>query len=81
MLLRFVAVMALALPAAAIAAKPAKQQDDSYRTKKICRVEQEIGSRLSSVTTCRTRAEDKEAKMEQRRVTERIQAFKPLTGE
>ncbi|HEY0413553.1 MAG TPA: hypothetical protein VGD66_10460 [Allosphingosinicella sp.] len=79
MSLRLVAMALILLPSAALAEKPPKPaaNDDSYRTKKICTVETQIGTRLGQTMRCRTRAEAKEAKLEQQRVVQRIQDFKP----
>jgi hypothetical protein len=74
-------VASLTLPAAAFAAEqPSKQQDQKYRTKKICKSETTIGSRLAGTTKCRTKAEWDAEKAEARRTVERIQDFKPQTG-
>ncbi|MBV8687187.1 MAG: hypothetical protein JOZ90_15100 [Alphaproteobacteria bacterium] len=81
---RFIAlalVVSLAAPAAALAADPpAAQQSQKYRTKKICRSETVIGSRLSGSTKCRTQAEWDAERAEARRTVERIQDFKPQVG-
>jgi hypothetical protein len=81
---RFVAlalVASLILPAATAAANPTKkQQDEAYRTKKICKSETMLGSRLAGQTKCRTRAEWDAEKAETRRTIERIQDFKPQSG-
>jgi hypothetical protein len=80
-LVAFALIASLAVPGAASAAgRPAKQQDEKYRTKKICRSETTIGSRLAGTTKCRTQAEWDAEKAEARRVVERIQDFKPQTG-
>jgi hypothetical protein len=69
-----VSLLAVALVAGpALAEKPEKQKDDTYRTKKICRTQTTIGSRLAGTQVCRTRAEWEELKLQSRRTTERIQ--------
>jgi hypothetical protein len=74
-------VASLVLPAAAFASgPPASQLDQKYRTKKICRSENVIGSRLAGATKCRTQAEWDAEKAEARRTVERIQDFKPSSG-
>jgi hypothetical protein len=63
----------VALAGAAPAAEGSAKTDPQYRTKKICRVQQTIGSRLAGTSICRTRAEWDELKAQSRRTTERIQ--------
>jgi hypothetical protein len=80
-LIAFALIASLAVPVAAYGAeRPADQKADKYRTKKICRSETTIGSRLAGTTKCRTQAEWDAEKAETRRVVERIQDFKPQTG-
>jgi hypothetical protein len=78
------AAMALLLPVAAASAPAPVAGDakhpESYYTKKICRSEETLGSRLSSNTRCMTQAEWDQFRMEQRRTVDRIQAFKPYSG-
>ena len=47
--------------------------DRDYREKKICRVQETIGSRVSGTRICRTRAEWEDLKVQSRRTIERIQ--------
>jgi hypothetical protein len=46
----------------------------AYSTKKICREEGTLGSRLENHRICRTKAEWDQIKAESRRVTERMEA-------
>jgi hypothetical protein len=66
-------VMAAA-PASESTAPDATARASAYSTKKICREEGTIGSRLENHRICRTKAEWDEIKAESRRVTERIEA-------
>jgi hypothetical protein len=66
-------VMAAA-PASQSTAPDATARTSAYSTKKICREEGTIGSRLETHRICRTKAEWDEIKAESRRVTERIEA-------
>jgi len=74
--------MALSLPAAAAGAPVPgdAKHPESYYTKKICRSEETIGSRLTTTTRCMTQLEWDQLRMEQRRTVDRIQAFKPYSG-
>jgi hypothetical protein len=56
------------------------KHDESYYTKKICRSEQAMGSRLETNRRCMTQSEWDLLRMEQRRVVDRIQAMKPVSG-
>lgn len=51
------------------------------QAKRICTVRAEIGSRIKSIRTCRTAAETEEARQEQRRVIDRVQANKVSFGQ
>lgn len=80
-LIAFALAASLVVPGAAFASKPPRaQQDEAYRTKKICKSENSIGSRLSGATKCRTKAEWDAEKAEARRTIERIQDLKPASG-
>ncbi|HEY0411595.1 MAG TPA: hypothetical protein VGD66_00455 [Allosphingosinicella sp.] len=74
-------IASLAFPAAAFAADPpARQRDDRYITKKICKTEVRPGSRLAGASKCQTQAEWDAERAETRRVVDRIQALKPSSG-
>jgi hypothetical protein len=80
-LLAPVALVLLLPSAAAGAPVPGDaKHPESYYTKKICRSEPSIGSRLSTTSQCMTQAEWDQLRMEQRRTVDRIQAFKPYSG-
>jgi hypothetical protein len=66
-------VMAAA-PAAESTAPDAAARASAYSTKKICREEVDLGTRLGGKSICRTKAEWDAIRLESRRVTERIQA-------
>ncbi|HEY0414476.1 MAG TPA: hypothetical protein VGD66_15180 [Allosphingosinicella sp.] len=71
-----VALLAAALAAAGTAAPlpaapPAAGTD---ATKKICRLQETIGSRLGGTRICRTRAEWEDLKLQSRRTVERVQS-------
>jgi len=71
---RLISTLAVvAIPMAVIGAEPAPRSRDNASTRKICEIRGETGSRLGSVRVCRTKAERDQAKMEARRVAERIQ--------
>jgi hypothetical protein len=63
----------IAIPVAVIGAEPAPRSRDNPSTRKVCEVRGETGSRLGNVRVCRTKAERDQAKLESRRVVERIQ--------
>jgi hypothetical protein len=65
------ALSVLSVPAAAAAEAPKGEADD-YRTKKICKIERPIGSRLGGVKRCRTRAEEAEYKAQARQQMDKI---------
>ncbi|MEA3037870.1 MAG: hypothetical protein QOE79_383 [Sphingomonadales bacterium] len=65
-------VMAAASPEST--APDATARTSAYSTKKICREEGTLGSRLENHRICRTKAEWDQIKAESRRVTERIEA-------
>jgi hypothetical protein len=74
--------MALFLPTA-VAGAPVRgdaKHPESYYTKRICRSDEAIGSRLATNTRCMTQSEWDQLRMEQRRTVDRIQAFKPYSG-
>ena len=71
----------VSVPIAVYGAEPeAQQQKLDPQTKRTCNVRPEIGSRIKTVRTCRTAAETEEARQEQRRVVDRIQANKVSFG-
>lgn len=70
----------LAPAAAALPPDRGGKKDESYYTKKICRSEQAIGSRLETNRKCMTQSEWDQLRMEQRRTVDRIQAYKPTNG-
>ena len=53
----------------------ARSRGSDYGSKKICKVEGVVGSRLGGKRTCRTQAEWDELARENRSVTDRIQAY------
>ena len=53
---------------------------DNDPNRMICETQSEIGSRLSRRRICRTRAEWEAHRAETRKVTERVQYFKPTQG-
>ncbi|MEA3060887.1 MAG: hypothetical protein QOJ94_668 [Sphingomonadales bacterium] len=65
-------VMAAAPPQST--APDATARTSAYSTKKICREEGTLGSRLETHRICRTKAEWDEIKAESRRVTDRMEA-------
>ena len=71
----FLSSTALALPH-----EKAVKKDENYYTKKICRSEQALGSRLETSRKCMTQSEWDQLRMEQRRTVDRIQAYKPVSG-
>ena len=81
---RAVAAFALTvlLAPAAMALPPNRQgkKDESYYTKKICRSDQAIGSRLETNRRCMPQSEWDALRMEQRRTVDRIQAMKSTNG-
>ena len=66
-------VMAAA-PASETTAPDAAARASAYSTKKICREETDIGTRLGGKRICRTRAEWDQIKSESRKTTEKIQS-------
>lgn len=54
--------------------------DQSDQDQVVCRRVEQIGSRISARRVCRTRAQWAEEQDESRKVIERIQSMKPLTG-
>jgi hypothetical protein len=83
------AVFAAAITVSAVAAY-AQAPSDAPETKRvtvngdpdqiICRSETQIGSRLRSNRTCRTRAEWAQLQEDQRRVVEKVQSQKSTFG-
>jgi hypothetical protein len=75
------AIAVVSVPIAVNGAEPGTaQQKVSPQTKRVCRVSPEPGSRIRSVRTCRTAAEDEDARQERRRVIDRIQTNKVSFG-
>jgi hypothetical protein len=70
----------LAPPAMALPASRQVTKGDGYYTKKICRSEQAIGSRLETNRRCMSQSEWDAVRMEQRRTVDRIQAMKSTNG-
>ena len=66
--MRFLAILALLVPAAATAQAPADNANDM-----VCRVTGETGSRLQRSRICKTRAEWDELRREQRNSIDRAQ--------
>jgi hypothetical protein len=69
-----VAVLVMAAAPPESTAPDATARTSAYSTKKICREEGTLGSRLENHRICRTKAEWDQIKAESRRVTERIEA-------
>lgn len=63
----------LSLPTAAQADDPAQEGRSDYATKKSCRVDLPLGSRLGGVKRCRTRAERDQHRRDSREVMEKVQ--------
>ena len=75
---RFLAAAAvIIIPAGIVGAEPTQGSKD-YSTKKICRTNSTIGTRLGNTRTCRTKAEHEAVKAEARRTIDRIQHQRPL---
>jgi hypothetical protein len=74
------AVAVISVPIAVNGAEPQTGQQKVNQQKKVCRVAPEPGSRINSVRTCRTAAEEEEARQERRRVIDRIQNNKVSFG-
>jgi hypothetical protein len=68
------ALVMAAAPASESTAPDLTARTSAYSTKKICREEGTLGSRLENHRICRTKAEWDQIKAESRRVTERIQS-------
>ena len=68
------ALLVGSIPLAAVAAEQSKP--DTYSTKKICKVQRELGSRLGGVKRCRTQQEWDELRRETRLVVDRAQNLK-----
>jgi hypothetical protein len=68
------ALVMAAAPASESTAPDAAARASAYSTKKICREEVDIGTRLGGKRICRTRAEWDQIKSESRKTTERIQS-------
>jgi hypothetical protein len=71
------AVALVTVPIAVIGAEPTPRSQSNESTRKICEIRGETGSRLGAVRVCRTKAERDQAKLEGRRVVERIQNMRP----
>jgi hypothetical protein len=68
-------------PSIAMAKKDRNDHEEMGNpTRVICRSEEEIGSRLSRVKRCHTAAEWALIKRENRLTIDRVQAFKPSSG-
>jgi hypothetical protein len=65
------AIAVVAVPVVLVAQPVIEPRNDS--TRKICRVDGEIGSRLGGVRRCRTKAEWDAEKAEARTVVDRVQ--------
>jgi hypothetical protein len=74
-----VALAVVSIPIAVNGAEPQTSQP-APRAKRTCTVNTEIGSRLNNVRTCRTAAEREEARQEQRRTIDKVQALKVTFG-
>lgn len=69
------ALAVVALPMAVQGAQePAKSAPS---TRRVCTVQQTLGSRVNNTRRCRTREEREQEKQEARQVVDRVQAFKP----
>ena len=66
-------VMAAA-PASESTAPDATARASAYSTKKICREEVDLGTRLGGKRICRTKAEWDQIRLESRKTTEKIQS-------
>jgi len=75
------AVAVISVPIAVNGAEPQTGQQKVSPAKKICRVSTEPGSRIKSVRTCRTAAEEEQARQERRQVIDRIQNNKVSFGQ
>jgi hypothetical protein len=72
----FVAAAVVAASASIPAqAQQARSKGSDYSTKKICKVEDRIGSRLGANRTCRTQAEWDQIARDARMTTERVQTW------
>jgi hypothetical protein len=74
------AIVVVSVPIA-VNGEPQPGQPRVSTLKKVCRVYPEPGSRIKSVRTCRTAAEEEDARQERRRVIDRIQANKVSFGQ
>ena len=76
------ALAAVSVPIAVNGAEPqTHQQKVSPQAKRTCTVRPEIGSRINTIRSCRSRAETEEARQEQRRTIDRVQANKVSFGQ
>jgi hypothetical protein len=66
-------VVMAAAPASESTSPDAAARASAYSSKKICREEVDLGTRLGGKRICRTKAEWDQIRMESRRVTERMQ--------
>lgn len=70
------AIAVVAVPVMLTAQPVTQPRNDS--TRKICRVDGEVGSRLGGVRRCRTKAEWDAEKAEARTVVDRVQNMRPI---
>lgn len=70
------AAAVVATPIALGAQATIEPRNDS--TRKICRVEGEVGSRLGGVRRCRTKTEWDEEKAQARQLVDRVQHMRPI---
>lgn len=70
---------AIILATVPASAKRPEVQTDPNRI--ICRISEVIGSRLQTKKTCLSAIEWKQMEQDQRQTVERIQAFKPASGQ
>ena len=74
------AIVVVSVPIA-VQGEPQSQPRRVSSEKKVCRVYPEPGSRIKSIRTCRTAAEEEDARQERRRVIDRIQTNKVSFGQ
>ena len=68
------------IPITAYAASEPTAKSAEYYTKKVCRSQKTIGSRLNTVRRCRSEAEWEALKREQRDVVDKMQTLKPTNS-
>lgn len=71
------AIAVVAVPVVLVAQPVIEPRNDS--TRKICRIDNTVGSRLGGVRRCRTKAEWDAEKAEARTVVDRVQNMRPQT--